>query len=89
LVGNPAVGRDTAESGLRLFVRGSDGAIYFSRQAEPVASDRWEPFRPVAGPASTDASIAISTDGRVEVFYADNQGVIQHFWQIALAQSNW
>lgn len=89
ITGNPTVGRDTAESGLCLFVRGTDGAIYYSRQTVPLVSDNWEPFRPVAGPASTDASIAFSTDGRMEVFYADEQGAIQHFWQIALAESQW
>lgn len=89
VVGNPAIGRDTAESGLRIFVRGNDRTIYQSRQKVPTESDHWEPFRPLTGPATSDVTIGISEDGRMELFFADDQGAIRHVYQTVLARDQW
>jgi hypothetical protein len=89
VVGNPAVGRDSADGGLRVFVRGTDRTIYYSRQIDPSVSDQWDPFRPLMGPATTDAAIGISTDGRMEIFYADHEGAVRHVFQTAVGGSQW
>ena len=89
VVGNPAVGRDTAESGLRLFVRGRDRTLLYAHQLTPSISDRWSDFRRLTGPATTDASVAISTDGRMEVFFAGDAGAMRHIWQTHLATHDW
>jgi hypothetical protein len=89
VVGNPAVGRDTAESGLRLFVRGPDRTVQYSHQVSPSVSERWSSFTRLTGPATTDVSVAISQDGRMELFFADDAGAMRHVWQLRLATHEW
>ena len=89
IVGSPAVGRDTAEGGLRLFVRAPDRTLQYSNQSNPSQSKQWSNFRTIAGPATTDATVGISKDGRLEVFYADQNGAMRHLYQRALATHDW
>lgn len=89
VVGNPAVGRDTADGGLRLFVRGRDRTLLYAHQSSPAVSDRWSGFTRLTGQATTDVSIAISTDGRMEIFFADDAGAMRHLWQTKIATHEW
>lgn len=89
VVGNPAVGRDTAERGLRLFVRSPDRSIQYAYQLNPAVSERWSGFTPLSGPATTDVTVGISHDGRMEIFFADDSGAMRHLFQTRLATHSW
>jgi outer membrane protein assembly factor BamB len=77
-------GSPSAGGGRLFFPAGNTVAAFTST---PPTS-RWAGWFPMGGSASGRVAVASNADGRLEGFWRDNSGSIQHLWQTAPA-SGW
>jgi hypothetical protein len=80
---NAAVGQN-ADGRLEVFLIGYDGVLWHRWQTAPGGS--WYPSwfssgKPSAANLQYDPTVVNNTDGRLEVFAVDTNGILWHLWQ--------
>jgi|GEM_PF-3192754 len=72
---------------LELFYIGWDGKLYHMRQ-QPSAPDGWSAPQALVlaytneTPQPTTITVAVNSDGRMEIFYTDSNQLLLHSWQM-------
>jgi hypothetical protein len=79
--------RNTGASGLEVFVRGTDNAVYHRWQSKD-APGGWAPWANLGGAVSSLIG-AQNADGRLEIFGRGTNGELWHTWQDPKAPGGW
>jgi hypothetical protein len=71
-----------------VFARGTDKALWHIWQTARHAGP-WSGWSSLGGGIVSDPSLAVNSDGRLEVFALGLDGALWHIWQDAAAAGPW